>query len=257
MSKSQLEARIYGLGELITQRKLFAVPSHQRSYAWEIEEVEQFLTDIDYAIQTDASDYFVGLVVLQGPKVRTWEILDGQQRLTTSSMVYAAIRNWLSERGMDQDANQIENEFVGVRQLGGEFTPRLRMNIENRQDFESYVVRKIPLPDAKLRLRELKKGSSNYRLIEAAICCRNWIGPDASIHSSNAAWPSPTLERISVIAIFTAASSRPSASSRSFNVSSALEWCARSAHKATGSRQAHTEFALRRRSCGVQGVCPF
>lgn len=169
MSKSQLEARTYGVGELITQRKLLAVPSHQRSYAWEVEEVEQFLTDIKNAVELDANDYFVGLVVLQGPRARTWEILDGQQRLATSTMVYSAIRNWLSERNLDQDARQIEDEFIGVRQLGGEFSPRLQMNVDNRPEFNTYVVAKAPIEEAKRRLRDYRRGSSNHRLIEAAV----------------------------------------------------------------------------------------
>lgn len=197
-NKSQLEARTYGIGELITQRKLFAVPGHQRSYAWGVEEVDQFLTDVANAIDQQSQDYFVGLIVLRGPLQRTWEILDGQQRLATTTMVYSSIRNWLSERSLDQDAKQIETEFIGVRQLGGRFSPRLQMNVDNRGDFDKYVVDKAPLEEMQRRHRELKRGSSNARLLEAAIACRTWVDTYAKrIQNSDTKEQSAVLFRLS------------------------------------------------------------
>lgn len=175
MARSQLDARTFGIGELITQRKLFAVPPHQRSYAWGAEQVEQFLDDIQRAIQDGAQDYFIGLVVLQGSSTGTWEILDGQQRLATTTMIYSGIRNWLSERNLDPDANQIEGEYIGVRQLGGKFSPRLRMNVDNREDFDTYIVRKVPFDQVRQRQRGLRRASSNAKLLEGTSICRSWV----------------------------------------------------------------------------------
>jgi len=98
MKTSQLEASTYGIGQLITQRKQFAVPEHQRSFAWTTEEVGDYLTDISQALAKDAADYFIGLIVLLGPVETVWQILDGQQRLATATMLYAAIREWLQAR---------------------------------------------------------------------------------------------------------------------------------------------------------------
>jgi uncharacterized protein with ParB-like and HNH nuclease domain len=94
MNKSQLDASTFGVGELITQRKLFAVPEHQRNFSWETEQVEQFVTDIEHALRENAPDYFIGLIVLQGPLDGVWTILDGQQRLATTTMIYSASRKW-------------------------------------------------------------------------------------------------------------------------------------------------------------------
>lgn len=112
MNKSQLDANTYGVGELITQRKLFAVPEHQRSYSWTTEQVDQLLTDVSDAFTKDAAEYFIGLIVLRGPIEGTWQILDGQQRLATTTMVYSAIREWLRARGLNDDARQIETESL-------------------------------------------------------------------------------------------------------------------------------------------------
>ena len=47
MLKSELDAKTFGIGELITQRKLFVVPEHQRNFSWSVEEIEQYITDVD------------------------------------------------------------------------------------------------------------------------------------------------------------------------------------------------------------------
>ena len=97
MTTSFVDAHTQGVGEFIQHRRFFHVPDHQRDFAWTDEEVEQFLNDIIGAIQESEQDYFLGLVVVVKPVDHdgAWEILDGQQRLATTTMVYAAIREWL------------------------------------------------------------------------------------------------------------------------------------------------------------------
>ncbi|RYD61070.1 MAG: DUF262 domain-containing protein, partial [Verrucomicrobiaceae bacterium] len=175
MNKSQLDASTYGLGELITQRKLFSVPDHQRSYSWGVEQVDQLLSDVRYAFEKNSPEYFVGLIVLQGPVDGAWQILDGQQRLATSTMIYSAIREWLQARNFGDDARQIETEFIGVRQLGGTFTPRLSLNTNNRDIFEQYVNTSSPLSDLRAAAKTHHKHGSGRRILEAAIHTRMWI----------------------------------------------------------------------------------
>lgn len=93
--------------ELISVRDVFtsstssyAIPDYQRNYAWTAEQIEQLLDDVISARRTDASrngsdpgdgtsDYFLGNLVttrlegtVAGSEVE-WEVVDGQQRLTT------------------------------------------------------------------------------------------------------------------------------------------------------------------------------
>lgn len=175
MNKSQFEAGTFGIGELITQRKLFRVPPHQRSYAWSREEVVTFLQDIEAAFTSNAGEYFVGLVVIQGPEDGEWTLLDGQQRLSTSTMIFASIRNWLAQNGLSDDSRQIETEFLGVRRLGGEYSSRMQLNEENQRQFNAAVVVSNSAESLNCLLAELPKKSSNRLLVEAAIDCQKWI----------------------------------------------------------------------------------
>lgn len=175
MKNSQFEAKTFGVGQLIAQRKLFRVPLHQRSYAWEKDSVEEFLGDVETSLSRRDSDYFIGLVVIQAAPGGEWILLDGQQRLTTVSLIYAAVRNWLHKKGFDDDARQIDHEFIGMRRLGGDYSSRMLLNSENAGVFSSAIAEGVK----DFQLEEIKRGlarpSSNAKLVSAALLCRSWI----------------------------------------------------------------------------------
>jgi len=185
MESSYLDSKTFGIGQLITQRKLFKVPEHQRNFSWELSNVNQFFEDVTKAMEDKDPDYFVGLIVLMGPREGVWHILDGQQRLATVTMLYSAIRYWLGNREQYKtDAQQIESEFIGVRQLGGNYYPRLTLNVENQNAFLEMVVQRFPTEELQKRLKEAAKGSSNRALIEAADQCRQLVSSYAETKAS-------------------------------------------------------------------------
>lgn len=74
--------------ELLTVRELFSdnylVPVYQRNYAWRAEQIEQLISDIQDSVVEGQDDYFLGnLVVIRRGKEDVFEVIDGQQRLTT------------------------------------------------------------------------------------------------------------------------------------------------------------------------------
>ncbi|MCH7606042.1 MAG: DUF262 domain-containing protein [Chloroflexi bacterium] len=177
MPTSYMDAHTQGIGELIQHMRFFSVPDHQRDFAWTDDEVEQFLDDVIAALQTEAEDYFLGLIVLVEPQQgEVTEILDGQQRLATTTMVYAAIREWLHGAGYEQDANKLQDDFVGSRELGEtEAIPRLTLNVNNRSAFHNFVVDRHNDEFLASRKEAAPRFSSERRLIEAAIVCRSRI----------------------------------------------------------------------------------
>lgn len=70
----------------------FVVPDYQRDYAWKTSEAEELWADITTAYRSNI-EYFMGAVVLNASpeSENTFEIVDGQQRLTTFAILFAAI----------------------------------------------------------------------------------------------------------------------------------------------------------------------
>jgi uncharacterized protein with ParB-like and HNH nuclease domain len=92
----------------------YSVPDYQREYVWQSEQVEQLLTDIHGELNgTDpknAPEYFIGSIVVCPGKDEVFDLIDGQQRMTTLFLALCAIRdrfNALGESAPGALASQI------------------------------------------------------------------------------------------------------------------------------------------------------
>jgi len=179
MAKQQMVSETRGIGQLVNERRYFLVPAHQRDYAWPLGAVEQYLDDVISAAEDPESDYFLGLIVLvdtENPTSKRYEVLDGQQRLATTTMIYAAIRQWLRDNGLDNEAAKIQNDFIGISEIGEEQDePRIILNVNNQELFQEIVIN--PCTDKLLEQRLAAEGkhSSNRKLLDAAAYCRKAI----------------------------------------------------------------------------------
>jgi uncharacterized protein DUF262 len=70
----------------------YKIPRFQRPYLWEKEQVDEFWQD---AIANQDPDYFIGSMVVFMMTHDTFGVVDGQQRLTTITMILCALRNAL------------------------------------------------------------------------------------------------------------------------------------------------------------------
>lgn len=73
----------------------YVVPDYQREYVWTEKEVQQLLEDIDDQIDAGSTkEYFVGMILVsQGSQNDHFEVIDGQQRLTTFYLLLCALRH--------------------------------------------------------------------------------------------------------------------------------------------------------------------
>ena len=85
------------INSLLNQRKQLYIPSYQRRYSWKQENVERFLNDmmgvIDKLINKENVEkgHYIGTIYLQEKDNGVWELIDGQQRLTTVTLLAYAV----------------------------------------------------------------------------------------------------------------------------------------------------------------------
>lgn len=81
------------LTELLNSEEQYVIPIYQRNYAWEAKEIEQLIQDIiDYSIHHSDRNYYIGTLVVASEQ-NGLNAIDGQQRLTTLSILTAVIKN--------------------------------------------------------------------------------------------------------------------------------------------------------------------
>lgn len=103
MPRHTLEAAEKPLLDIFCDKYLFRIPSYQRPYAWTTEQASELLDDIvtacgDTGEIAEQSPYFLGSIVLiKSTTDPQAEVVDGQQRLTTLTILLAVLRDL--ERG--------------------------------------------------------------------------------------------------------------------------------------------------------------
>ena len=93
---TSIKSEVLLLSKLLIKGR-FTVPWHQRYYDWNAEQIDDLLVDLKEAMDEGRTSYFLGTIMLVERR-GTWEINDGQQRLITVSLLFAALRRVFSKR---------------------------------------------------------------------------------------------------------------------------------------------------------------
>jgi uncharacterized protein with ParB-like and HNH nuclease domain len=106
----------------------YIVPRYQREYSWETSDIDDFWSDIVQQIKCEAgvpkySEYFIGCVVFVGEDSKPdFTIVDGQQRMTTLTLLMKLIANKLRALGDQKAADALyQNVIEGKDNDGNEY----------------------------------------------------------------------------------------------------------------------------------------
>lgn len=149
------------LNTIIGNGKSYQVPIYQRDYSWDKDDWEDLWNDIA-EIPSDKTHY-LGYLVLQPVKdgEESFWIIDGQQRLTTLSILALAVTalfdKW-SKENVDAPENKIRFEKITERYLGNFSTsklaisPKITLNRNNDDYYQSWLL-KLRQPTAISKLK--------------------------------------------------------------------------------------------------------
>ena len=159
---TSLDISLVGLGAGLKANRVL-VPRYQRSYAWEPRHVRDLLSDLSAAIEANEPDYFLGsVVVTQG--ARTCDVVDGQQRLATATMLLSAIRDYLVGAGETEMGSDVERDFLRRRERRSQaYVARLHLNGFDNDFFAKRVLSKPKSPD-----RDTKPTRDSHERLESA-----------------------------------------------------------------------------------------
>ena len=91
----------------------YEVPIYQRNYAWEKDEISALIQDVYDAYTAKKQTYFIGTLVSFHKGDQVYEVIDGQQRLTTINLVLGALsiplQNKLTYRARKKSNDTIQS----------------------------------------------------------------------------------------------------------------------------------------------------
>lgn len=136
---TKIKGAEYPLAKIFSSDFDYDIPSFQRPYAWTEEETGELFDDLFDFYENEGTDeqYFLGSVVLVKEDKPHAEVIDGQQRLTTLTILLAAITSKLS----GDDRNDFKNYIIepGRASQGIASKPRLQIRKRDRDFFKKYI----------------------------------------------------------------------------------------------------------------------
>lgn len=145
MENGEIKSDKVKLMEIFSEKFWFVIPEYQRSYVWENDNIMELLDDLFFAYENKReNEYFLGSLVLKkldNENFPEYEVLDGQQRLTTFFIMLAVLRDLIdnpkNKSQMQEKIYQEEDEFNGVPERS-RITYKIRDNIEGF--IKTYVI---------------------------------------------------------------------------------------------------------------------
>ncbi|MEU7994042.1 DUF262 domain-containing HNH endonuclease family protein [Micromonospora sp. NPDC049060] len=118
----------------VLRPRLLSIPNYQRGYAWEQEQVQDFLDDL--SLLEPGKTHYTGTIVLLGggeplvddesnALVRA-DVVDGQQRLTTLCLLLNELRRALQVAGREDAAQGLRRQFLLISEKG---VPRNKLQV--------------------------------------------------------------------------------------------------------------------------------
>lgn len=90
----------------------YLVPIYQRNYAWSETQIEQMIEDIESSIDDSNKNYFLGSLIVNQTDNNVYEVIDGQQRLTTLYLLEKYLRVVFAKEALRFEAREKSNRTL-------------------------------------------------------------------------------------------------------------------------------------------------
>jgi len=133
----------------------YEIPKFQRDYTWETEHWDDLWQDVLQLVSNEETEHYMGYLVLQTSDNKNYHIIDGQQRLTTMSIIILAVLKCLEDlvnNNIEKESNQkrketLHNSYIGTIDPVTLITNnKLKLNRNSDDYYRNYIVLLKDLP---------------------------------------------------------------------------------------------------------------
>ena len=130
-----MESGLKSISDLFDGTKQFCIPEYQRAYAWENKNVRDFIDDV--LAHPEGHKYFYGTILLRDKgkdkDFELLEVIDGQQRITTITILFFILLKELQTRGSTMyDINIKQEKYI-------RYHDRSKLKLGDDNDYEFFL----------------------------------------------------------------------------------------------------------------------
>lgn len=135
----EIKGKEYPLSEIFSKKFEYHIPSYQRPYAWTTEQAGELFDDLyDEFKKEKKSNYFLGsMVLIKDKDSPEADVVDGQQRLTTLTILFAVIADCLNDKDKNGFKQYLIEEGKIFEGIGNK--PRLFLRKQDQEFFNKYI----------------------------------------------------------------------------------------------------------------------
>jgi uncharacterized protein with ParB-like and HNH nuclease domain len=142
----------------------YKIPRFQRPYLWDRENVEEFWSD---SVVEENGEHFIGSIVVYESKDEFFGVVDGQQRLTTITMILCALRNEFAREGYT-DFAEGTHQLIERKDINNK--SQFVLQSETSYPYLQEYIQKFGTPEAESTVGEEEINLKNaFTLIEEKI----------------------------------------------------------------------------------------
>jgi uncharacterized protein with ParB-like and HNH nuclease domain len=107
---NEIKAAVKSIKRVLCDDDFFyQIPDYQRPYSWDKDNLSDLIEDLTDAFNNNSDEnYFCGsLVVVENKKEDRYDVIDGQQRLTTFTIIFCVFRDFFEEKLSDKSKDFI------------------------------------------------------------------------------------------------------------------------------------------------------
>lgn len=161
-----LSAHEHPVGKIFSDDFAFSIPRYQRPYSWTTEHAGELLDDLLSALEgagnaESSGPYFLGSIVLIKGASPKAEVVDGQQRLTTLTILLSVLR-FMADSKYKGELNEFIYQRGGYFK-GTEDRPRLTLRPRDQPFFWNYIQHEDGLENLNGSSDNLSGGQQNLR----------------------------------------------------------------------------------------------
>lgn len=152
--------------EIIGNGKRYTVPKYQRDYSWDREQWEDLWADIleiNDLPKEEREEHYMGYLVLQRSDIDKFKIIDGQQRMTTLSLLILAALQILQESEEEFDEKRLEllkHKFISTQSAS---SLREEFKLELNRNCDAYYRNDLASLTKSPRKRSIKRTEHQLR----------------------------------------------------------------------------------------------
>ena len=142
---ARIEDHKYSIAEAFTEC-FYIVPDYQREYVWTDKEVHQLLEDINEQIDAGSErEYFIGTILVSPTDQKNhYEVIDGQQRLTTFFLLICALKHLFQ----GEPQRQTVSSLISTSYIANDGETKTSLKLEPRYESAGEVMAKLVELDA-------------------------------------------------------------------------------------------------------------